>query len=169
MLDLMEFKDWDLTNDFFPKDSFEQEMKDSATEITTNSRRKEVTEKDYMNRTKDLMLKQNQLKQGEAKYHVIKNMLNTLSIPEEEPLPIFKKQKMKTQTCGRLKDLDDKSSEIFAAGTRSGSTIADTFKAQQPGMMFESVQFDPKTYDKWGHEVLRTRRHDMTGEYPFLI
>ena len=111
MLDLMEFKDWDLTNDFFPKDSFEQEMKDSATEITTNSRRKEMTEKDYMNRTKDLMLKQNQLKQGEAKYHVIKNMLNTLSIPEEEPLPIFKKRKMKTQTCGRPKafggDLDD--------------------------------------------------------------
>jgi len=111
----MEFKDWDLTKDFFQKDSFElkrtqsQEMKDSAAEITTNSRRKEVTEKDYMTRTKDLMLKHNQLRKDEAKYHAIKDMLNTN--PEEEPLPIFKKRKMKTQTCGRPKafggDLDD--------------------------------------------------------------
>ena len=53
--------------------------------------------------------------------------------------------------------------------TRSGSTISDAFKAQQPGMVLEPVQFDPKTYDKWGHEVLKTRRHDMTGEYPFMI
>ena len=115
LLDLMEFKDWDLTKDFFQKDSFElkrtqsQEMKDSAAEITTNSRRKEVTEKDYMSKTKDLMLKHNQLKQGEAKYHAIKDMLNTN--PEEEPLPTLKMRKMKTQTCGRQKthggDVDD--------------------------------------------------------------
>merc|ERR1719391_433365 len=121
LLDLMEFKDWDLTKQFAivhskaPNSSSRastssQDANDAAGEVSTNSQRKALMEKDYLSRTKELMMLHGKLKQSEAKYSAIRDLMAGKN-PELDPVLSVQMRKMKTQTCGRPRvfggDLDD--------------------------------------------------------------
>merc|ERR1711971_431315 len=118
LLDLMEFKDWDLTKQFAVARSkatnrvstSSQDANDAAGEVSTNSQRKALMEKDYLSRTKELMMMHGKLKQSEAKYSAIRDLMAGKN-PELDPVLSVQMRKMKTQTCGRPRvfggDLDD--------------------------------------------------------------
>jgi len=119
LLDLMEFKDWDLTKQFAVARSkvtnrastaSSQESNEAAGEVSTNSQRKALMEKDYLSRTKELMMLHGKLKQSEAKYSAIRDLMAGKN-PELDPVLSVQMRKMRTQTCGRPRvfggDLDD--------------------------------------------------------------
>jgi len=118
LLDLMEFNDWNLTKQFATamskaKDrssTSSQDINDSAGEVLTNNARKILMEKDYLIRTKELMDLHGKIKQSEAKYSAIRDLMAGKN-PECDPVLSFQMRKMKTQTCGRPRvfggDLDD--------------------------------------------------------------
>ena len=103
LLDLMNFKDWDIMTVAGSRRS--QVEKDAAGDALTNVQRRKLAEKDYLVRTKEMVLLHSRLVQEQAKLAALKGQ------DKEPAIFLYKKRRMRIETSGQPKvfggDLDD--------------------------------------------------------------
>jgi hypothetical protein len=102
LLKLMKLPDWDsasLTRQKGGRRSMQE--KELVGNISTNTQRRKIAEEDYLTRMKNLSLLHLRMVQDQAKYLAVKALV--AGNQEQNPLPLYIRRKMKTQTCGQPK------------------------------------------------------------------